>query len=108
MAVWRFLSLECSLRSKGNFTSFNDIIDEYFQQGHAESVPSKDVMKEYEEVFYLPRHAVYKDSSSTSQLRVVFDKSEKLSTGVSLNDQLLVGPTVHAPLINMLLRFRHH
>ena len=50
-------------------------------------------------------HTVYKDSSSTSKLRVVFDSSAKSSSGVSLNDQLLVGPTVHAPLIDVLLRF---
>ena len=108
MAVQRFLSLERSLHSKVYFCSFNDVINEYFEQGHAETVPSKDLMKKHEEVFYLPMHAVYKDSSSTSKLRVVFDASTKSSTGVSLNDQLLVGPTVHAPLINVLLRFRRH
>ena len=108
MAVRRFLSLERSLHSKGNFHSFDDVINEYFQQSHAEPVPSKDLMKTCKEVFYLPMHAVYKDSSSTSKLRVVFDASAKSSSGVSLNDQLLVGPTVHAPLIDVLLRFRRH
>ena len=39
---------------------------------------------------------------------MVFDASAKSSTGVSLNDQLLVGPTVHAPLLDVLLRFRRH
>ena len=34
--------------------------------------------------------------------------SVKSSSGVSLYDTLLVGPTVHSPLINMLLRFRFH
>ena len=29
-------------------------------------------------------------------------------TGISLNDLLLVGPTVHSPLIDVLLRFRLH
>ena len=51
-------------------------------------------------------HAVCKESSTTTKLRVVFDASAKSSTGVSLNDQLLVGPTVHAPLIDVLIRFR--
>ena len=35
----------------------------------------------------------------------MFDASAKSSTGVSLNDILLVGPTVHPPLIDVLLRF---
>ena len=47
-------------------------------------------------------HAVRKES------RAVFDASTKSSTGVSLNDILLVGPTVHSPLVDVLLRFRLH
>jgi len=39
---------------------------------------------------------------------VVFDGSMKTTTGVSLNDQLLVGPTVHPPLNDVLIRFRQH
>jgi hypothetical protein len=38
----------------------------------------------------------------------VFDASAKLSTGVSLNDTLLVGPTIHPPLIDVLLLFRSY
>ena len=46
-------------------------------------------------------HAVYKDSSSTSKLRFIFDASAKSSSGLSFNDQLLVGDTVHALLIHV-------
>ena len=56
----------------------------------------------------LPMHAVYKSSSSTTKIRAVFDASAKSSSGVSLNDILLVGPTIHPPLIDVLLRFRVH
>ena len=51
-------------------------------------------MKAYKKGFYLLVHVVYKDSSSTSKLCVVFDMSSKSSSGVTLNDQLLVGLTV--------------
>ena len=50
-------------------------------------------------------HAVHKNTSTTTKLHVVFDALAKSTTGVSLNDQLLVGPMVHAPLIDVLLQF---
>ena len=53
-------------------------------------------------------HAIYKASSSTTKVRAVFDASAKSSNDVSLNDTLLVGPTVHPKLIEVLLRFRMH
>ena len=56
----------------------------------------------------MPTHAVYKASSTTTKIREVFDASAKSSTGVSLNDTLLVRPTVHPPLIDILLHFRSH
>ena len=57
---------------------------------------------------YLPMHAVRKVSSTTTKIRVVFDACSKSSMGVSLNDTLLVGPTVHSTLVDVLLRFRLH
>ena len=60
------------------------------------------------QVFYLPMHVVYKNSSTTTKIRAVFDASAKSSSGVSLNDILLVGPTVHSTLMDVLLLFRMH
>ena len=71
-------------------------------------VPKADLGRPHDQVFYLPMHAVRKDSSSTTKLKVVFDASAKSSTGISLNDTLLVGHTVHSSLIDVLLRFRSH
>ena len=107
-AVRRFLALERSLLSKNQFTEFSDVIEEYFEMGHAELVPATDLHKPTEQVFYLPMHAVRKESSTTTKIRAVFDASAKSSSGVSLNDTLLVGPTVHPPLIDVLIRFRLH
>ena len=53
-------------------------------------------------------HAVEKESSTTTNIRAVFDASAKYSTGVSLNDTLLVGPTIHPPLLDVLLHFHLH
>ena len=107
-AVRRFLSFERSLHSKGCFPEFKIVMDEYFDQGHAELVPVADFEKPSHSVFYLPIHAVTKQSSTTTKVRAVFDALAKTSTGVSLNDTLLVGPTVHSSLVDVLLRFRWH
>ena len=108
LAVKRFLNLERVLHSKGEFEVVDDVVQEYFQLDHAEAVPVLDLCKEHNQVFYLPIHAVKKESSSTTKIRAVFDASARSSSGVSLNDTLLVGPTVHPPLIDVLLRFRMH
>ena len=107
-AVRRFISFERSLHLKGQFPEFKVVIDEYFDSGHAEPVPEADLEKSPHSVFYLPMHAVRKDSSTTTKIRAVFDASAKTSSGVSLNDTLLVGPTVHSSLVDVLLRFRLH
>lgn len=75
---------------------------------HAELVPVADLQKPVKDVFYLPMHAIHKEQSTTTKLRVVFDASAKSTTGVSLNDTLMVGSTVHPPLVDVLLRFRFH
>ena len=105
-AVKRFLTLERSLEIKGKMSEFSDAVQEYFTSGHAEEVPHQDLSKPPKEVYYHPMHHVFKQSSSTTKVRVVFDASAKSSTDVSLNNLLLVGPTVHSPLLDALLRFR--
>lgn len=107
-AVRRFVGLERSLHSKHQWEEFGNVMDEYFQLRHAELVPQCDLDKPPSDVFYLPMHAVRKECSTTTKLRVVFDASAKSSTGVSLNDTLLVGHTVHSSLTDVLLRFRLH
>ena len=108
LAVRRFISFERSLHLKGQFTEVKTVIDEYFDSEHAEPVPQEDLKKPPHSVFYLPIHVVRKESSTTTKIRAVFDASAKTSSGLSLNDTLLIGPTVHSPLIDVLLRFRLH
>ncbi|XP_055605009.1 uncharacterized protein LOC129753236 [Uranotaenia lowii] len=48
---------------------------------------------------YLPHHPVVKEASTTTKVRVVFDASCKTSSGISLNDSLLVGPVVQKDLL---------
>ena len=103
LALRRFLSLERRLRRSDNA----NVVNEYLSSGHAERVPHNDLNKPSSDTFYLTHHAVYKDSA-TPPLRVVFDGSMKTTSGISLNDKLLVGPTVYSPLNDVLIRFRRH
>lgn len=66
-AVKRFFSLERSLHSRGQFEELNTVVQEYFDMGHAEPVTERDCHKPTNEVFYLPIHAVHKESSSTTR-----------------------------------------
>ena len=104
-AVRRFFSFQHSLRAKGLFKEFDDVMRTYLDMGHAEAVPEQDVEKPPEEVLYLQIHLVRKESSTTTKLRAVFDASAKSSTSVSLNYKLLVGPTLYYSLVDKLLGF---
>ena len=93
-AVRRCLSLERTLHARSQFDEFGKVMKEYFDLDHAELVPPEDLNKPVHDVFYMPMHAVKKEASTTTKLRVVFDASMKTSSGVSLNDVLMVGPTI--------------
>ena len=73
-AVRRFLTMEQTLYSKKQFAEFAAVVEEYFSLGHAEEVPLVDLQKPPDQVFYLPMHAVRKDSSVTTKLRVVMPR----------------------------------
>lgn len=55
-AVRRFLSLERSLYTKGQFQEFSTVMNEYFEMDHAEPVPPDELEKPYRNMFYLPMH----------------------------------------------------
>ena len=75
------------------------MMQEYLTLVHAEAVLTKDTDKHPASVFYLRMHVMYKSTSSTTKVRAVFDASAKSASGMSINDTLLVGPTVHSSLI---------
>ena len=104
-ATQRYISNEASIEKRGVASEFQAQIQGYFDAGHAEPAPP---LKPDEQNFYLPMHSVVKHSSTSTKLRVVFDGSAFSSTGVSLNNLLQVGPTLHPPLADILMRFRTH
>ncbi|XP_055909270.1 uncharacterized protein LOC129944103 [Eupeodes corollae] len=58
--------------------------------------------------YFLPHHAVMKEFSSTTKLRIVFDASCKTSDGTSLNDHLFIGPRLQDDIFDHISRFRKH
>ncbi|XP_075151125.1 uncharacterized protein LOC142225233 [Haematobia irritans] len=66
------------------------------------------VSKQNDVLYHIPHHCVVKPDSSTTRLRVVFDASCATTNGKSLNDLLLVGPTLQDNIFTILTRFRYH
>lgn len=85
---------------------YQEFMSQYVNLGHMEEV--KDLGVAEDKSYYLPHHAVVKDDSLTTKVRVVFDASCKTSTGVSLNDCLIAGPTIQRELASTLLNFRSY
>ncbi|XP_030755482.1 uncharacterized protein LOC115881899 [Sitophilus oryzae] len=104
MALKRFKSLEKRLRSNTELhAQYADFLDEYQTLGHMSEVHTEDPT-----LNYLPHTCVFRESSSTTKVRVVFDASAKTESGLSLNDALMTGPTIQQDLFSIILRFRKH
>ena len=105
-ALRRFQANERALLKKGQWQNFQQVIQEYLDLDHARLVTQAELLLPTNDTFYLPMHGVYKSTSTTTKFRVVFDASARSSSGVSLNDTLAVGPMLHRPLEQILLKFR--
>ncbi|XP_013178804.1 PREDICTED: uncharacterized protein LOC106125929, partial [Papilio xuthus] len=78
------------------------VINEYLDLGHMEKVEDK----ERTDAVYLPHHAVVRNDKITTKVRVVFDASCTGTNGASLNQDLLVGPTLQPELRHILMNWR--
>lgn len=58
-----------------------------------------------ENAYYVPHHAIFKQSSTT-QLRPVYNASEKSSNGFSLNEQVAIGKMDQPDMLTVILRWR--
>lgn len=108
IAVNRFQSLERKLlRNQDLREKYNKFMAEYTELGHMSEI-NFDNTNIRGSNYFLPHHDVFKESSLTTKLRVVFDASSKTTSGVSLNDVLKIGPVIQDSLFFILLRFRVH
>ncbi|XP_063924137.1 uncharacterized protein LOC135138171 isoform X1 [Zophobas morio] len=107
VAIKRFAALERKFINdpplKERYKSF---MEEYEQLKHMEPIPLASITDS--NCFYLPHHAVVRETRESVKIRVVFDASCKSSSNISLNDILAVGPKIQDDLISILLRFRFH
>lgn len=107
IATRRFLQLERRFAKDPQLKArYTDVIEEYLELGHMEQVAETEKQKDH--VVYLPHHAVIREDKTTSKLRVVFDASCPGTNGVSLNQDLLVGPALQADLRHIILKWRMH
>lgn len=107
LAKVRFLSLERKFCRNLTFKNlYHDFMHEYQSCGHMSE--RNQLGLNTQTLNFLPHHGVLRESSTTTKLRAVFDASAKTSSGKSLNNIQLVGPTVQDDLLSILLRFRKH
>lgn len=100
----RFLALEKRLHGNPTYKQlYHDFIHEYIQLGHMSRITAYSNLH-----YFMPHHGVFREHSTTTRLRVVFDASAATSNGISLNDLQLLGEPLQGDLISILLRFREN
>lgn len=105
IALKRFYNVERRLLKSSDIQKqYFSFVREYISLGHMSIKKDMDNSNQC----YLPHHAVLKEDSLTTRLRVVFDGSCPTSSGISFNDLQLVGPVVQNDILSILLRFRQH
>jgi len=107
-ATRRLKSMEKRLtENPSHYDEYIKFMQEYENLGHMVEIPAES-SENPPHTYYIPHHFVLKKDSTSTKFRVVFDASAKTSTGVSLNDTMLVGPTIQDSLMNIVIRFRLH
>jgi len=104
----RYNSNRKALERKGQWDHFHQAVQEYITLDHAEVLSADQVTAPPGRHFYMPMHGVVMEASTTTKLRVVFDRLAKTSTGHSLNDALLPGPFLYPLLVTVFNRFRSY
>lgn len=110
IAVKSLLALERRFASRPELKEeYSKAINEYSTLGRMQPTTSNEVGRDgVIRSSYLPHHAVLKESSTSTKLRVVFDASRKTTSGESLNDVLLVGPTIQNDIVTIIVNWRFH
>ncbi|XP_060807713.1 uncharacterized protein LOC132903428 [Amyelois transitella] len=104
IAQKRFYHLEKKLQKNPKLKEeYGKVMQEYQDLGHMKEIKDEAI---HPKAVYFPHHAVVREDRETTKLRVVFDASCKGANGVSLNDNLLMGPKLQQDLRHILMRWR--
>ncbi|XP_070855369.1 uncharacterized protein [Drosophila suzukii] len=117
IALNRFHALERKLNHRPDFSQqYVSTIQEYFDLKQIKEVKGSE--EEHTRInaqrqlsisaCTVPHHAVIKDDSLTTKMRVVYDASCKTSNGRSLNDILCTGPALQNDFGGVILNWRLH
>nr|XP_043069443.1 uncharacterized protein LOC122322106 [Drosophila bipectinata] len=115
IALNRFYTLERKLQQRDKLhQQYLQAIEEYFDLQQIQEVTTSEDSHSHINtngklgVFCstIPHHAVLKEDSLTTKLRVVYDASCKSSNGKSLNDILCTGPALQNDLGGVILNWR--
>lgn len=104
IAKGRLYSLERRLKKANLQQKYNAVIKEYIDLNYMTLVHKEDLNNK--NAVYLPHHAVVREDKNTSKVRPVFDASCKGTNNKSLNDHLLVGPTLQSELKHRVMNWR--
>ena len=86
--------------------AYLEFMQEYEIMNHMIISAQAPAQKRLKDAFFLPHHGVWKESSTTTKLRIVFNGSARTSSGRSLNDLLHSGPNHLSNIIDLICRWR--
>ncbi|XP_071577705.1 uncharacterized protein [Temnothorax nylanderi] len=106
-AIQSYLRTEARLkREPSNAAEYHAFLQEYADLGHMRRVADHEKPEDPTQIVFIPHHAVFRESSATTRIRVVFNASSRTSNGTSLNNHLLVGPKLQMDLAAIILQWR--
>ena len=107
-AFSRLLTTERSLKKNPEKReAYTTAINEYVENGFARELTNSELDEiNVSKRYYIPHNPIFKMTSASSKVRIVFDASAKAPNGWSLNDCLRKGPNLLPDIAAVLLRFR--
>ena len=79
-------------------------MSDYISLGHMEEFSPLESISKDSPFFLLPHHGIFKTHGDTNKLRVVFNGSIKLPSGLPINECLHIGRKLQVDPFDVLLR----